>query len=89
MKSIPIRSILSVLALLLGLLMIAGCARNYTITLNNGSQIGTTSKPKLKNGEAYYYKDMMGRESRVAAGSVAEISPTSMSKESKGPLMWK
>jgi hypothetical protein len=76
-------------AFLLGIVMITGCARNYTITLNNGRQIGTTSKPKLVNGEAYYYKDMSGRESRVAAGSVAEISPTSMTKESKGPLMWK
>ncbi len=58
----------------IGLLLLCGCARHYVITLNNGSQIGTRSKPHLQNG-VYVFKDGLGNQSYVAAGRVAEISP--------------
>ena len=57
-----------------GLLLLCGCARHYVITLNNGSQIGTRSKPHLKNG-FYVYKEALGNESYVSEGRVTEISP--------------
>jgi hypothetical protein len=64
----------------------SGCARNYVITLNNGSQIGTTSKPRLKGG-VYVFKDGMGRDSTVSAGAIREIAPASMVNEEKSPFI--
>jgi Bacterial protein of unknown function (DUF903) len=54
-------------------LLLCGCARHYVITLSNGSQIGTRSKPHLKNG-FYIYKDALGNESYISEGRVVEIS---------------
>jgi Bacterial protein of unknown function (DUF903) len=68
---------------LIGLLALCGCARHYVITLNNGSQIGTHSKPRLKEG-AYYYKDVEGQKTSVAAGSVREIAPAFMANDKNG-----
>ncbi len=62
----------------------AGCAHHYVITLTNGSQIATTSKPRLKNGEAYVYKDVQGKKVSIPAGRVSEIEPASMAKGEKG-----
>ena len=66
------------LPFLAGLLLLTGCARHYILTLNNGAQIRTATKPKLVNG-FYYYKDSSGREAApVFSGSVTEVSPASM-----------
>lgn len=59
------------------MLLLAGCARHYTITLNSGSRITTRSKPHLEKGY-YVYKDANGEKNAVAAGRVREISPSSM-----------
>ena len=48
--------------------------------LNNGLQITSASKPKLKGGY-YLYTDAAGRTSSVAAVRVLEIEPASMAKE--------
>lgn len=66
--------------LLLGLLLFTGCARNYTITLNNGTQLGAQGKPQLKDG-AYYFKDATGRDTSIAAGRVSQIGPASSAKQ--------
>ncbi len=69
--------------LLLGLVVLTGCAHHYVMTLNNGAQITTASKPRLKAG-SYYFKDAKGEEHFVAEGRVREIAPASMAaKESK------
>jgi hypothetical protein len=62
------------------LALLSGCAQHYTITLNNGMQIPTKSKPKLENG-CYYFKDMQGRKAFVPAGRVLQVAPTSMVNE--------
>jgi len=74
-----------VLILWVGLALLSGCAQHYTITLNNGMQIPTTSKPMLENG-SYYYNDIAGRKAFVPAGRVHEIAPTSTIKEQKPPV---
>jgi len=63
-------------------LVAGGCTRLYVITLRNGSRIGATTKPKLKEG-VYVYKDLQGRPSYVPAGRVREVAPASMSQDPK------
>jgi hypothetical protein len=68
------------LLLPLGLLLFTGCARNYTITLTNGTQLGAQGRPRFKDG-AYYFKDATGRDTSVAAGRVSQIGPASSEKK--------
>jgi hypothetical protein len=63
-------------------LTLSGCAHTYVISMNNGLQIVSASKPRLE-GSTYHYKDAKGRECVVAAGRVREIAPASMVKEEK------
>jgi hypothetical protein len=63
------------------LLALCGCARHYVITLNNGLEIDARGKPKLVGG-AYVFKDGVGNERHVPAGSVHEIAPASMMQSS-------
>ena len=67
------------------LLLGAGCATHYTMTLDNGAQIATKGKPKLKNG-VYYFKDIQGKDSTISMGRVTEIAPSSMVKQQKAPF---
>ncbi|HEU5124068.1 MAG TPA: YgdI/YgdR family lipoprotein [Verrucomicrobiae bacterium] len=67
----------STLILLLSAVAMCGCARNYTIVTNNGSQIGALGKPRL-NDDVYLYKDLQGRRNSIPAGRVREIAPSSM-----------
>ena len=69
------------LMLLMAVGLLSGCASHYRITLNNGTQITTNSKPKLKNGD-YYYTDASGHQAFVPAVRVREIAPASMKEES-------
>ena len=70
------------LPLLAGLLLSTGCARHYVLTMSNGDQIRTASKPKLVNG-FYYFKDPAGgKAAPVFAGRVSEIAPASMASKS-------
>jgi len=63
--------------LLLLVVLVTGCARNYVITLNNGARMTAKGKPKLQNG-SYVFKDATGQPARVSAGRVREIAPASM-----------
>jgi hypothetical protein len=66
------------LFILLGLLLATGCARRYRITLNNNHVVTTTSKPKLnKLGDAFVYKDALGKTASLPAGVVKQIEPAS------------
>ena len=66
--------------LLLGLLLLTGCARNYVITMANGRTVTTASKPKLVKG-CYVWKDGLGQTQSLPEGRVREIAPASMAKE--------
>ncbi len=67
------------------LALTCGCSQHYLIKLNNGGQITTASKPKLKGG-SYYFKDAQGKVRNISAGRVREIEPASMAKEEKPPF---
>jgi hypothetical protein len=71
-------------SLLLSLIVLTGCARHYVLRLNNGSEIVTASKPRLKEGN-YYYKDAKGEQHVLAAGRVREMAPASMAKRESKP----
>ena len=71
---------------LLGAVLLTGCARHYVITLNNGSRISTMGKPRLESG-AYVFKDAKGQPATIFAGSVREIAPASMSKSENSQFM--
>ncbi|MFO1478078.1 MAG: YgdI/YgdR family lipoprotein [Verrucomicrobiota bacterium] len=72
---------LSRIILLAGLLAVTGCARHYIITMSNGSQVVTTSKPK-QDGNYFNYKDAKGNPARISAGMVREIRPLSDAADS-------
>jgi hypothetical protein len=69
---------ITTLLLLAGMLSLTGCTTHYVITKNNGSQIATKGKPHLKDG-VYTYTDLSGHTGKIAAGSVHEVAPASMS----------
>ncbi len=73
------KKLISLLCLVV--VVLCGCARHYVITLNNGSQISTTSKPKLKSG-MWVYKDAQGNDAATPAGRVTEVAPASMAGDS-------
>lgn len=66
-------------------LLLSGCARHYTLTLTNGTQIGAIGKPRLQRGY-YVYKNALGKQSAIGAGEVTEIAPASMMRKQKGPF---
>ena len=68
--------------LLLGLSALTGCSHTYVVTLTNGSQIYTASKPRRERN-SYVYKDAKGRDCFIPAGRVREIAPASMVREEK------
>ena len=65
---------------MIGLIALTGCAHQYVLKLNNGAQVTTASKPKLKEG-TYYFKDAKGEEHAVAATRVREVAPASVAKQ--------
>jgi hypothetical protein len=65
--------------------LLVGCASQYVMKLNNGLEVTTASKPKLK-GNVYYYKDAKGQQVAVPAGRVLEVEPVSMAKEEQKPF---
>ncbi len=66
--------------------LLSGCARHYVIKLNNGLQVITANKPKLKGG-IYYYKDASGQIASISQSRVGEIEPASRAKKEKPPFM--
>jgi uncharacterized lipoprotein YajG len=60
------------------LLLLAGCARHYNITLTNNHVITTSSKPKVnKSGDAVVFKDRSGKVASLPMGSIKQIEPVS------------
>jgi hypothetical protein len=72
------------LPLLVGLLVLNGCASHYVIKFTNGTELTTTSKPHLRDG-AYYFKDAKGQERAIAAARIREIAPASIAAEESKP----
>jgi hypothetical protein len=71
-----------ILSLLLGLVLCAGCASHYNITLNNGEVITSRGKPKLdKEKNGYNFTDASGNPDYVSLGRVQEIAPQSWKKK--------
>jgi hypothetical protein len=73
-----------ILPLLVGLLVLSGCASHYVIKLTNGGELTTASKPQLKDG-AYHFKDAKGQERAIGAARVREIAPASIAAEEAKP----
>src|SRR4051812_20825213 len=71
---------------LFGIFALTGCVRHYTLTLNNGQQIGARGKPQLKNG-MYEFKDALGQPAAIPFGRVREISPASQAKPQASPMV--
>lgn len=64
--------------ILLALVLIAGCARNYNILTNNGRVITSRGKPRYDAaGSVFVFTDVKGVERRISAGSVRQIAPAS------------
>lgn len=76
----PARGITFSLSCALAVLLLCGCARNYVITLKNGTRISTVGKPKFEKG-VYIFKDGLGQKAYVPAGRVREVAPASMVAE--------
>jgi hypothetical protein len=77
----------AVVPLLIGLIALTGCANHYVMRLNNGSEITTATKPRLKDG-TYHFKDAKGEEQLVPAFAVREVAPASMAeRENKAQPM--
>lgn len=72
------------LSLLIGLIVLTGCAHQYVMNLDGGVQITTASKPKLKEG-VFYFKDAKGEEHAVAAARVREVAPASVAEQEDKP----
>jgi hypothetical protein len=66
--------------LLIGALTLSGCASNYVMKLNNGAQITSVGKPKLKDN-TYYYRDAKGTTHAIATSRVREVEPASMASQ--------
>jgi hypothetical protein len=65
------------LPFLIGIIALTGCAQHYVMRLNNGTELTTASKPKLKDG-FYQFKDAKGEEHFMPMTRVREIAPASM-----------
>ena len=70
----------ALMPLLVGLMLLAGCAHTYVMKLSNGTQITTATKPTCKDG-IYYFKDAKGEEHAIAAARVREIAPASVAAQ--------
>lgn len=72
---------------MLSLIGLTGCARHYSVTLNNNHVVTTYSKPKLnKAGDAYVFKDGAGRMTSLPAGNIKLIEPYARGSSIKEPL---
>jgi len=65
---------------LLGLLLLAGCAHNYVVTLNNGTRVNAASKPR-REGANFRFQTTGGQEVLIPAVRVREIAPASMAQQ--------
>lgn len=73
---------LSALLLLAALFLSAGCSSSYNIYMTNGLVLTSKGKPVYdKNNSVYIYTDASGKTHKASAGSVSQISPSSMSQD--------
>ena len=72
------------LPLIIGLIVLSGCAHQYVMRLSNGAEITTPTKPQLKEG-VYYFKHARGEEHFVPASRVREVAPASMAAREAKP----
>lgn len=70
------------LALLLSLTVLCGCAHQYLLELNNGSQVIARSKPKPQ-GTSYYFTDTSGEEHLIPQNRVVKIKTISVVNETQ------
>ncbi len=74
----------NVLVLLLGSLLLAGCAHRYDVTLVNGMKLTHVSKPKFdKANGVYTFTDVRGTKQTVSASRVVEIGPHTSEKSTQ------
>ena len=69
-----------VLTLLVSLTVLCGCAHQYLITLSNGSQVISLSKPKPQ-GASYHFTDSSGTQLVIPQSRVVKIRTVSVVKE--------
>jgi hypothetical protein len=65
-------------------ILLSGCTHRYVVTLNNRNQVTAHGKPKFDRGY-YVFKDAQGKEVRIAAGRVSDITRESLAKKAKDP----
>jgi hypothetical protein len=64
------------------LVLLAGCAHRYDITLTNNVRLTNVSKPVLdRNAGVFIYKDVKGNEHKIMAARVVEIDPHSSKRD--------
>jgi hypothetical protein len=64
------------------LVLLAGCAHRYDITLTNSVRLTNVSKPLLdRSAGVYVYKDVNGQEHRINASRVVEIDSHSSKRD--------
>jgi hypothetical protein len=74
-----------VLALLVSLTVLCGCAHQYLIKLNNGDQLISPNKPKLQ-GATYHFTDSSGTELVIPRSRVKKIATVTVAKEQEKPV---
>src|ERR1035441_7476575 len=72
------------LPLIIGLIVLSGCASHYVIKLDNNSEITTSTKPKLRE-QVYYFKDIKGEQQSVPRFRVRELAPATMAAREDKP----
>ena len=70
--------------MLVGLVVLCGCAHQYLITLRNGDQILCLDKPKLK-GTSYHFTDNTGGKDVIAQSRVLKVRAVSVESAEQTP----
>jgi hypothetical protein len=70
------------LVFLAAIFLTTGCHSSYNIYLTNGMVLTSVGKPAYdKQRGIYIYTDAAGNKHKASAGSVTQISPSSMSQD--------
>jgi hypothetical protein len=71
------------LVFFVGLLVLAGCTRQYLLKTSNGAQIISSTKPRLQ-GTQYYFKDQDGVDHVIPKSRVVKIKAVTVVDEAPG-----